>query len=70
MSDPNERYLIQNGNSRTAKIPQSHTGFILLLSLDKIFCPIFLPTFYRRESQLGKKQANIDGNLPFIFIKA
>jgi len=50
MSDPNEWYLRRNGNSRTAKIPKTCISPILLPSLGKIFRPIFLPTFSRRES--------------------
>ena len=37
MSDPNERYLRWNGNSRTAKFLKFHTSQILLQSLGKIF---------------------------------
>jgi hypothetical protein len=45
MSDPNEQYLRQNGNSCTDKIPKIRTGLILLLSLGKLFRPIFNPHF-------------------------
>jgi hypothetical protein len=69
MSEPNEWYLRRNGNSRTTKIPKICTGLILLLSLGKIFRAIFLPHF-PNENHCKVKKANIDSNLPFIFIKA